>query len=185
MARDDLPPEASGDDLSGNAANWRFPPRDSREWSTIFQGLTKSLRARFQLQSADAEDIAMETMERAWDKQSMFRGNNKKTLKSWLFTIACRGDSIWADNKTQQRNLSDHPDATLQDPSLSFLSKCNCEDIHKAIDDLPPIQKTVLVLKAFEGNSYAEIAEIIGESVANTGKILERARERLRALLGQ
>lgn len=54
-----------------------------------------------------------------------------------------------------------------------------------AITALPPAQRLVLVLHHFEGLPYADVATITGGTVADTRRLLFRARRTLAATLGQ
>ncbi len=54
-----------------------------------------------------------------------------------------------------------------------------------AMAGLPSELRAVLVLRAVEGLSYAEIAEALGVPAGTVMSRLSRARERLAALLGK
>jgi len=55
--------------------------------------------------------------------------------------------------------------------------------IKKAMLELPPDLREALVLRAYEGMSYAEIGEITGSPAGTVKSRIARARERLRSLL--
>ena len=52
--------------------------------------------------------------------------------------------------------------------------------IRAAVDRLPEAQRVAVVLRYFADLSYAEIAEVTGQTTSNVGVTLLRARERLR-----
>lgn len=57
--------------------------------------------------------------------------------------------------------------------------------LHKAVEDLPKELRIAIHLRAFEGLSYREIAQITGVSVGSVGMRIRRAREQLREVLGR
>ena len=71
-------------------------------------------------------------------------------------------------------------EATLFDPAKIAEKKEMLEMMHTKINALPPRQREVLRLKFQEGLKYAEIAEVIDESVATVGWLLHEAIGRLR-----
>jgi RNA polymerase sigma-70 factor (ECF subfamily) len=56
--------------------------------------------------------------------------------------------------------------------------------LEQAIRDLPPEQREVLHLKAFEGLTFQEVARITAESIDTVGSRYRYALEKLRAVLG-
>ena len=57
------------------------------------------------------------------------------------------------------------------------------EILNEALDRLPEVQKTVVLLGDYEGYNYAEIAEITGLSEAQVKVYIFRARKALKAYL--
>lgn len=57
------------------------------------------------------------------------------------------------------------------------------EILHQALETLPPIQKSVALLRDYEGYSYEEIGEICKLSEAQVKVYIFRARKALRAYL--
>lgn len=60
------------------------------------------------------------------------------------------------------------------------LQRIDCERLGDAIAALPPRQRAALQLYAFEGLTYAEVADLLGEPVASVKSLLQRARKALR-----
>lgn len=61
----------------------------------------------------------------------------------------------------------------------------NRELIEQALQKLPDIQKTVVMLRDYEGYSYQEIEKITGLSEAQVKTYIFRARLALRKLIGK
>lgn len=55
----------------------------------------------------------------------------------------------------------------------------------RALDELPPRERELVILKVYEEKSYKEIAEITGLTVSNVGYILHGAMHKLAARLGR
>ena len=56
--------------------------------------------------------------------------------------------------------------------------------VQEAVASLSPLQREVLILFEYEGESLADIAQIVGADVGTVKARLHRARERLRRTLG-
>ena len=55
--------------------------------------------------------------------------------------------------------------------------------LHEALDQLPEIQKTVVLLRDYEGYAYDEIGEITGLKESQVKVYIFRARKKLKELL--
>ena len=95
-----------------------------------------------------------------WDK---VRSINFEKAKSYLFTTAYHTmiDQIRKDKKLTRFEEAPY-DSFSHENSYSDLS----EILNEAADKLPEIQRTVILLRDYEGYSYKEIGEItkLGES---------------------
>ena len=58
------------------------------------------------------------------------------------------------------------------------------EILHRAVDQLPEVQKSVLLLRDYEGYSYREIEEITGLSEAQVKVYIYRSRIFLKNYIG-
>jgi RNA polymerase sigma-70 factor (ECF subfamily) len=67
------------------------------------------------------------------------------------------------------------PDSVATDPEL----KLQIKQLYAAIDNLNNIDKAILLLY-LEGNSYKEIAEIIGTSETNIGTKINRLKQKMK-----
>jgi RNA polymerase sigma-70 factor (ECF subfamily) len=57
--------------------------------------------------------------------------------------------------------------------------------VRKALDELPPIFREVLMLREIEGLAYKEIAEVTGAPIGTVMSRLSRGRSELRKVLGK
>lgn len=139
----------------------------------------------------EAEDIAQEVFVMALKRVQHFRGES--SIQAWLFAITknmCidrqrylqrrgRGSTEHLDTPAGQRLSSSsnvHARAVLGETSARAA---------RALDTLPPEFREVIVLTAFDGLSYEEVAERTGVPVGTVRSRIARAREKLKRLMAE
>ena len=140
---------------------------------SVFRFIVKNLR-----NEEDARDIVQSAFEKMWMKRdSIFN----ETAKSFLFKIAYNQmiDHI-RKNKRIQLNDAFSEEAMVQKEKSSFLKR----ELDKALERLTQLQKSLILLKDYEGYSYAEIGEITGLNESQVKVYLHRARMQLREFIG-
>ncbi len=143
-----------------------------------------------------AEDLCQETFMRAFRGLPAFQGGSK--FKTWLFRIAThvgiteirkrralkRAGRTWSIHGDEDRGLpAFDPVSSTQEPSEALSKTEELAQLRLAIDSIPPLWRTVLVLRDQEGRSYEEISEILGVPVGTVRSRLHRARSRVREAL--
>jgi len=126
-----------------------------------------------------ARDIVQDTWEKMWLKVEEITAEK---ARSYLFTAAYRTmiDLIRKDSK-----LGKYEEATVAKKMTTANNYTDLQEIlHKAIEKLPEIQKSVVLLRDYEGYSYEEIGQITGLSEAQVKVYIFRARQFLKAELG-
>ncbi len=129
---------------------------------------------------ADADDLVQETFLRAW--RALDRFDEDRPLAPWLVRIATNRALNVLDSRS--RRTADELTETIrwegpspeEDAERSRLR----EEIMRALDQLPSDQRTILVLRAFEGLSYREISESLDVPIGTVMSRLARAREAVR-----
>jgi RNA polymerase sigma factor (sigma-70 family) len=126
-----------------------------------------------------AKDIVQDTFEKLWRKV-----NEVDTLKakSYLFTAGYhtlidytrRAKKQGKYNEVQENKLS-------HEKNYSDLK----EILNQALDKLPEIQKTVVLLRDYEGYDYAEIGEITNLNESQVKVYIFRARTFLKNYIGK
>ncbi|WP_371527591.1 sigma-70 family RNA polymerase sigma factor [Streptomyces sp. NBC_01283] len=153
----------------------------------------------------EAEDAVQDTMVRAWRSYEKFEG--RSSLRSWLYRIATnvcldmlnagnrrarpmdltaaaplaqaaltpRPDNVWLEPMPDARVLpspSDPAEAAVAKESvrLAFVA---------ALQQLPPKQRAVLILREVLAWKASEAAELLDTSVASVNSALQRARATL------
>lgn len=118
----------------------------------------------------EADDLAQETFCRAWLALHEFRGDS--TLKTWL----CRIVSNLSLNVVQSarvtrwdpkaiETLDQAGDAATRQSPVGLddlVRRERNKRVRRAIETLPRRQKMTLILRAFEGLQYKEIAKAMG-----------------------
>jgi len=145
----------------------------------------------------EAEDAVQETFIRAWRGFDRFEG--RASLRSWLYRIAtnvCLDMLGGKERRVRPMDLGparepiaenlDTPEVTwiepIPDPADAVVSR---ETIRlafvAALQHLPPRQRAVLILCEVLRWKAAEVAELLGTSVASVNSALQRARATLEA----
>jgi RNA polymerase sigma-70 factor, ECF subfamily len=143
---------------------------------------------------AQAEDVFQETFLRVHRHAASFRPERR--FKPWLFAIASNlaidvlrrrqrspiAVSLDAPAPSEQPMLERVPDPA-PDPAANALRDEQRTLVRKALDALPPGQRSVVVLAYLEGLSYAETAQSLGCSIGTVKKQVSRALQTLARLL--
>ena len=129
----------------------------------------------------DAEDVTQTTFLNAL--RAMQNGERPESPKNWLIAIAhnvCRQRFRQAQRRPQESPFfEDAAEAAVPESDERY----SAEDIQRALGQLAFNQRAALVMRELEGRSYAEIAEIMGLTVAAVETVLFRARRALREQL--
>lgn len=125
-----------------------------------------------------ARDLVQEAFAKMWVK---IEDINPQKAKSYLFSTGYHTmiDMLRRDKK--QGSMDE-----VQPKSLSHSTQYSDlnEILHEALETLPEIQKSVVLLRDYEGYSYQEIGEICELSEAQVKVYIFRARTALKAYLG-
>lgn len=139
----------------------------------VYRFIVKNLR-----HEEDARDIVQTAFEKLWRNREMVE---QAKSKSYLFTVAYN-QMIDHIRKMKRIQLNDEFSETIrteQAPSGSNLKKALME----ALNRLNETQKSLVMLKDYEGYSYEEIGEIMGLNESQVKVYLHRARLTLRNYL--
>ena len=128
-----------------------------------------------------ADDLVQDTLMRAWASIDRFeRGTNHE---AWLFTILRnRFHSEYRKRKHEVEDVDGAFAARLKTyPDQQ--SHLDYEDFLTALPKLPPDQREALLLVGAQGMSYEDAAEVCNVPVGTIKSRVNRARNRLTALL--
>ncbi len=138
-----------------------------------------------------AEDLLQETFLNAYRGLQDFSGS--AAFSTWLFRIATNSCLMYLRKHRPEsvefdEGIKTDTDIPFMNPSSEFLStpvevllsREGREKIEEAINELPVLYRTVLVLRDVEGFSLKEVSQITDSTVAAVKSRLHRARNAVR-----
>ena len=138
---------------------------------------------------SEAEDLAQETLVRAWRALDRFDGAHPR---AWLLTIL-RHTHVNMNRRRRPDTVADvsvlpgvrpaFGRAAEPGPEEQLVLNVLPEDLDRAVAELSPKFATVLVLVDVNGLSYAEAADLLGVPLGTVMSRLSRARQRVRSHL--
>lgn len=156
-----------------------------------YQSLAYNVAYRVMGQSDQAADATQDAFIKAYKALNRFRGHS---FKAWLLRIVTNTcyDMLRASKRRPTDSLDDvlvNPEHRwrLTDPGERPDEHAERQELaqvlHWAIAQLPPAQRTVVVLSDVQGLSYDEVSQAMGISLGTVKSRLSRARSKLRILL--
>jgi RNA polymerase sigma-70 factor, ECF subfamily len=131
----------------------------------------------------DAEDLAQETLLRAW--RALDRFEPRVQFQTWLYRIATNACLDELERRPRRPELIDpfpdrpasEADAPIYDPAARYAIREGMElALVRAIQQLPGRQRPVLIFRDVLGWSAPEVAELLESTVASVTSALQRAR---------
>lgn len=139
----------------------------------VYRFILKNIKDR-----EKAEDIVQDSYEKLWRKRKEVEFGKSK---SYLFSTAYH---TMIDVLRRDKRMEDF----RKEQSIEFSGDKQYSDLqeilHKALERLPRVQKTVILLRDYEGYSYEEIGEITGLSESQVKVYIYRGRVFLKKFLG-
>ena len=131
----------------------------------VYRFIVKNIRS-----TQDAEDIVQSAYEKLWVNRERV---TPLKAKSYLYTVAYHQmiDVIRKENKKPTTNELMEVDQVTHQISSELK-----QNLLSAINLLNPTQKSLVLLKDYEGYSYQEIGEIMNLSESQVKVYLHRAR---------
>ena len=138
----------------------------------------------------DAEDIAIETFSKAFDKIATY--NPEFQFNTWLIAIAknVHIDMLRKKKSTHFVEITDEEDQQAYNvadtsPSVedAIITEQNLSRLLQFIKELKPHYQEVIQLRYFQEMSYQEIAEQLGEPLSNVKIKLLRAKKLLAEII--
>jgi len=124
-----------------------------------------------------ADDLVQDTLERAVRKFHLWRPGD---LRAWLFSIM---HNVFVNQvKARKVTFDEELDENLAAP-VPTANGDDIKDLQRALQQLAPAQREVVLLIALEDLTYNDVAKMLGIPVGTVMSRLSRGRERLRQLL--
>jgi RNA polymerase sigma-70 factor (ECF subfamily) len=131
----------------------------------------------------DAEDLAQETLLRAW--RALERFEPSAQFQTWLYRIATNACLDELERRPRRPEPidpfpdrpSDETASPTYDPAARYAIREGMElALLRAIQELPGRQRAVLIFRDVLGWTAPEVAEILESTVASVNSALQRAR---------
>ena len=128
---------------------------------------------------AEAEDITSETFVRAWVESDAIRVG---TVKAYLFMIARNLHVDWRRRESKRGPLERDPSDPAPGPEIESEDRSELRAILAALQRLPEIDRSALLLRAQHDMPYETIAQVLGVTPGAVRVKVHRARIRLMEL---
>jgi RNA polymerase sigma-70 factor (ECF subfamily) len=127
----------------------------------------------------DAQDVVQSAFEKMWKNH---QDVHVETAKSYLLTVAYN-QMIDHIRKNKRMTLVDE---FSESSKISWSRYTNLkQELEKALQQLTLLQKSLILLKDYEGYSYDEIGKITSLNVSQVKVYLHRARMQLKEYIGK
>jgi RNA polymerase sigma-70 factor, ECF subfamily len=140
----------------------------------------------------DADDLTQEAFYRAF--RYLDRFDRERSFRPWLYKIGVnlsfhhlrrsRGEQwLRLDDEDPETGLSPMDRLVAPEGEAAIRRPLEMRRLEEAMEALPPLHRSVLVLRAVHGLHYEEIAEVLGIPQGTVMSRLSRARQVLRGIL--
>jgi RNA polymerase sigma-70 factor (ECF subfamily) len=126
-----------------------------------------------------AKDIVQDTYEKVWRKVNEIECTN---AKSYMFTAA---HHTLIDYTRKVQKKGEYNEASENSLSHNKQYTDIKQILNEALDKLPEIQKSVILLRDYEGYDYAEIGKITELTESQVKVYIFRARASLKNYIGK
>jgi len=150
--------------------------KDASAFDVLYQSYSASLLSflrRLLGNHQAAEDVKQETFASIWQHPNGFNPG-KGTLRSYVFGAGRKRAMEWWRRQKPLGNFATEPVEGCKTETQSMIGN--------AFDKLPVEQRTILWLREVEGQSYSELAHILGIPEGTVRSRLFAARKALRRI---
>ncbi len=131
--------------------------------------------------TADAEDLTHDALIKAQEHLGQLRDPGR--VKAWLFSILRNAYLHRIRSDRQERRVSLDEVGDLAEPLPEPLPAIDPERLQEALNELPEVFRTPIILYYFEEFSYRDIAEQMDLPLGTVMSRLARAKAHLRGRL--
>lgn len=141
-------------------------------------GFVYNVALRMSKNTHDAQEITQEVFVKVYRYLDHFRF--EASFKTWIFRVSMNETMNYCKNRSKKRMRETAVDdeQILDHLSGGQETRQNDQDaLMKLVDELNPEQKICMILRAVEGLSYQEIADVLGVNINTVRTRLKRGRE--------
>ncbi len=151
-----------------------------------YQDRLFALARNYTRSAVEIEDIVQDAFLKAFRRLDTF--NHESSFYTWLYRITLNTalDFLKRRSRSPVHAVEDPELGAPPSPQEGFAPQARLEReeiatiTRAALDELPEIFRTVLVMREFEGRAYQEIADVLGISIGTVESRLFRARARFK-----
>ena len=127
----------------------------------------------------DERDVTQETMVKIL--KNLHRYDSRWRFSTWIISIA-RNTCIDEFRRRKRRSYDEPPEIVDTSPTPDEITaqQRRAARLHRALAQIPPLYREVLVLYHFEHRKYREIADILDIPIGTVMNRIFRARRKLR-----
>lgn len=144
-----------------------------------FKQLVFRICYRFARDQGEAADWTQDVFIRVFEKIGSFRAESNFT--TWLYRVATNYclDQLKRGSREEMPLETPRQPTGTEDPTGRLIREERRTMLHKALDELDPRLKAVVILKHLEQLSYSEISRILDIPQGTVGSRLHQARKEL------
>ncbi|MDG6101072.1 sigma-70 family RNA polymerase sigma factor [Dactylosporangium aurantiacum] len=177
---------ADPDDLLSRVARG-----DERAFAELYDLLSPrvyGLIRRVLRDPAQSEEVAQEVMVEVWRNAGRFDGT-RGSATAWVFTIAHRRavDRVRAEqasNDRAHRVAASSVDTPYDDVVETATARIEQQQVRRCLDGLTDLQREAITLAYYNGNSYREVADLLGAALPTIKTRMRDGLIRMRDCLG-
>ncbi len=137
---------------------------------------------------AQSEEVAQEVMVEVWRNAGRFDGT-RGSATAWVFTIAHRRAvdrvrSEQASNDRAQRVAASSVETPYDDVVEAATARIEQQQVRRCLDGLTDLQREAITLAYYNGNSYREVADLLGTALPTIKTRMRDGLIRMRDCLG-
>jgi RNA polymerase sigma-70 factor (ECF subfamily) len=126
----------------------------------------------------DREDLAQEIIVQLWRSFASFDGRCR--FSTWMYRIALNvAISFYRRESTRTRHVLSDDEKVLNAIDETENRSAEVQALYEFIDGLEPLNKA-LILLYLDGNSYSEIADVVGITETNVATKISRLKQTMR-----
>jgi len=149
-------------------------------------GAVYGLARRVLNNAAEAEDVTQEVFLRLWNRPDRF-DPGRGTLRSFLLTQS-HGRAVDAVRSLNARRLRESGEARRTataeyDMQHEAWDLAVADQVARALGDLPDDERRAIELAYFDGHTYVEVADLLGQPEGTVKSRIRNGMRRMRAVL--
>ena len=151
------------------------------EYNNVIDELSAQLYRyafHFMRNEEDAKDIVQDVYEKLWINRKTIE---LKRVKAWLYRCTHNAMINFLNKKSRTRYMDSQ--SLPERPSMPDSKFESMQMVERLVGILPPIQKSIILLRDIEGYSYSDIGDILDLSPSQVKVYLFRARMKIKKQL--